>query len=75
MTIVSCKTLFCKEGFVLEPPTDADFAEVDREDAKQSKLDALREKGLAAAAKKRGKNKDIALADLEADLGDLEAAE
>lgn len=56
----------------MDEPTDADFAEQDREEAKLQKAQELREKLLERAAKKRGKAKDAAIADAEADCDALE---
>ena len=54
-------------------PTDADFAEQDREEAKLQRAHDLREKALERAAKMRGKKKSAAIADAEADAGAMEA--
>ena len=54
-------------------PTDAEFAEQDREEAKLQRAHDLREKALARAAKMRGKKKSGALADAEADADAMEA--
>ena len=53
-------------------PTDAEFAELDREEAKLQRAHDLREKALERAAKLRGKKKSAAIADIEADCGALE---
>ncbi len=75
MPILEHKVLFCKPGHTIEPPTDADFEELDREEAKQAKIEAAKEKILAAAMKKRGANREKALADAEADIGAMEEEE
>lgn len=54
-------------------PTDADFAEQDREEAKLQRAHDLREKALERAAKMRGKKKSAAIADAEADADAMEA--
>ena len=54
-------------------PTDAEFAEQDREEAKLQRAHELREKALERAAKLRGKKKAGALADIEADADAMEA--
>ena len=75
MPILEHKVLFCKPGHVMEKPTDKDFEELDREEARVAKLEAAKEKILAAAMKKRGKDRENALADAEADIGAMEAEE
>lgn len=75
MPILGHKVLFCKPGHTIVPPTDADFEELDREEAKQAKIEAAKEKILAAAMKKRGANREKALADAEADIGAMEEEE
>lgn len=72
MTINGRILLFVKPGHVMEEPTDADFEDLDREEAKQSKIAETREKALEKISKMRGKRKDGALADLEADLAAAE---
>lgn len=54
-------------------PTDAEFAELDREEAKLQRAHELREKALERAAKLRGKKKAGTLADIEADADAMEA--
>ena len=54
-------------------PTDADFAEQDREEAKLQRAHDLRDKALERAAKMRGKKKSAAIADAEADADAMEA--
>lgn len=73
MTIHGRKLLFVKPGHTMEEPTDADFAEQDKEEARLQKAQELREKLLERAAKKRGKARDAAVADIEADIAALEA--
>lgn len=73
MPIHGRKLLFVKPGHTMEEPTDADFAEQDKEEARLQKAQELREKLLERAAKKRGKARDAAVADIEADIAALEA--
>ncbi len=53
-------------------PTDADFAEQDREEAKLQKAQEMRERALERAAKLRGEKKAGAIADAIADADALE---
>lgn len=75
MPILEHKVLFCKPGHTIVPPTDADFEELDREEAKQAKIEAAKEKILAAALKKRGRCRMVALSDAEADIAAMEDEE
>jgi hypothetical protein len=75
VTILGHKVLFCKPGHTIEPPTDADFEELDREEAKQAKIEAAKEKLIAAALKKRGRSRMVALSDAEADIAAMEEEE
>lgn len=71
MPILKRTVLFCKPGHVMEPPTDKDFEELDREEARQDRIDAAKAKLREAARKGDGK----ALADMEADIAAMESGE
>lgn len=71
MPILKRTVLFCKPGHVMEPPTDKEFEELDREEARQNRIEAAKVKLREAARKGDGK----AFADLEADIAAMEAGE
>lgn len=73
MAILGHTVLFCKPGHTMDAPTDDEFLELDKAEAKQAKVDEARERMRAAALRKRGASRDKALADLEADLAEMEA--
>lgn len=73
MPIHGHTVLFCKEGFTIPEPTDKDFEELDKEEAKREKIEAAKAAALEKAMKKRGKARAVAIADLDADIGEMEA--